>query len=787
MRKKRVLWLLNHTTLREFEVPLLVEMGYEIFTPKIFQYMNGDSSATIEWKYDETLSIPSEELETLNKADFYQSVPADIMAIVNKYFDIAMFHYFPEQFKRLVESFKGVLVFQAFGLLGKTSYTDMLIQTFGISILTKLKAVGNRFWYAQAYDKLSEIECQYMQQRTIYMPLGMKDAYVKSSWVGGDSRIFFVCPRINVSKYFLQIYQTFKNDFKGFGYLIGGGQPIEVRNDQKVLGFTTREQYEYNMNHLAAMFYQSRESNHIHYHPFEAVKNGMPLIFMGGGLMDDLGGKNLPGRCETVKEARRKVKKLISGNRSFIKEVTEAQSVLLEHFNYENCKYAWKIGMGKVEKAFDAAIAGGVSQRCKTVAIILPEGYLGGVLDFTVRLIKALKRGADEACDNVSFVFGYLDRPVFEGENCFEEIAQENIPIRKFSWATKDKRWAKDACAMQGYVANSLENEYCVLDDGTSCFEDCDYLIFTADRVPSRVFTTKPYAVVTHDFIQRYLPSIFGNSYEKSIIEFSRNADKVFVTTTATMADAVQYAGIKEDNLELLPLMFDLVESPIIDAKQKSEKDDRRIRAPLTRNSPYFVWSTNASQQKNHNNALQGLSKYYGDGGNLKCYITGVDTKEFDPKNMFNEDASIRADYIMQVRDNIEKNEDLKNNLVFCGNMPKKQYLSILTKAKFVFHPGYADNGNGTVVDAACVGVPSISSDYPAMRYIDSYVGLNMHFFDPFSTGDISQALMEAESKCLEYAKRLPTRGQLEKFTVEGTYKSLYEKVSLIAGIRGIR
>lgn len=33
---RRVLWLLNHTTLRECEVPLLQSMGFEIFTPKRF-------------------------------------------------------------------------------------------------------------------------------------------------------------------------------------------------------------------------------------------------------------------------------------------------------------------------------------------------------------------------------------------------------------------------------------------------------------------------------------------------------------------------------------------------------------------------------------------------------------------------------------------------------------------------------------------------------------------------------------------------------------------------------
>lgn len=32
--RKRVLWLLNHSTLRDCEVPLLMKLGMEVFIPK---------------------------------------------------------------------------------------------------------------------------------------------------------------------------------------------------------------------------------------------------------------------------------------------------------------------------------------------------------------------------------------------------------------------------------------------------------------------------------------------------------------------------------------------------------------------------------------------------------------------------------------------------------------------------------------------------------------------------------------------------------------------------------
>ena len=57
------------------------------------------------------------------------------------------------------------------------------------------------------------------------------------------------------------------------------------------------------------MYYHSTEPDHIHYHPFEAVRAGMPLVFMAGGMLDRLGGIDLPGRSKPPKEARQKIER----------------------------------------------------------------------------------------------------------------------------------------------------------------------------------------------------------------------------------------------------------------------------------------------------------------------------------------------------------------------------------------------------------------------------------------------------------------------------------------------
>ena len=80
------------------------------------------------------------------------------------------------------------------------------------------------------------------------------------------------------------------------------------------------------------MYYHSMEPRHIHYHPLEAIVCGLPLIFMGGGQLDLLGGNNLPGRCSNIKEARKKIKHILNGDKKLINDIRTTQPILLEKY-----------------------------------------------------------------------------------------------------------------------------------------------------------------------------------------------------------------------------------------------------------------------------------------------------------------------------------------------------------------------------------------------------------------------------------------------------------------------
>lgn len=772
--EKRILWLLNHTTLRRFEVPLLVELGYEVFCPKIFQVGSGDGSASVTYEFDKTLTIPENVLDEMNKIDFYERVPEHIMEYMNQYFDIAIVHYFPNQFEMLVRNFKGVLVFQAFGLLEEKPYTEVIVDDLGISVLELAKKMKNRFFFAQSYPHLYKVECEFFRQHTIDMPLGLEGIGKPKHWTGGDSRFLFVLPRINTADYFRNIYLKYSKEFREMDYIIGGAQPIPVENDPHVAGFLSKEEYDRAINQSAAMFYHSQEKNHIHYHPFEAIRNGMPLVFMADGMMDLLGGKDLPGRCTTIDEAKKKLKALCAGDKVLSEKIRSTQDVLLKHFSYENCCEKWKKGMALVDEQVGKLKK--QTQQKKKVAIILPQPYLGGVLDYTIRLVKCMLKGMAEGREQYNIVVGYPEDPAFKDKNYFKEIEQDGVSFRTFIWQEKSEAWATEALQLMD-VPTQYAHDCCILNDGMRYFEDCDYLIFTADRFPGPLFTTKQYAVVAHDYIQRYCPELIGEVYEHSFIQAARCADRIYTTTQATREDCIQYAGVTEEHVVLTPLMFDLVDSPkaLVYVRESDNQKDKKSKKLDVERENFFLWSTNMAVHKNHKRALEGLKEYYHKGGTFTCVVTGVNTDLLDAELDEKEYQSRMNPYILELRRIIEKDETLRANIIFKGNMPKNSYLSILQHAKFVFHPGYGDNGNGTVIDAACLGVPTVCSDYPAMRYIDEYADLHAHYFDPFDVEDIGDALQQAESQWEEYRKQLPDREQLKHCTIEGRYQEMYE------------
>ena len=67
----RAMWLLNHSTLRRFEVDQLRRAGFaQVYTPKRYPFDEGNLSASVDVSLDATLDVAPDDLARLNAQDW---------------------------------------------------------------------------------------------------------------------------------------------------------------------------------------------------------------------------------------------------------------------------------------------------------------------------------------------------------------------------------------------------------------------------------------------------------------------------------------------------------------------------------------------------------------------------------------------------------------------------------------------------------------------------------------------------------------------------------------------
>lgn len=755
-RPVRVLWLLNHTTLRRFEVGQFRALGInEIFSPKRFPYDEGNLSASVDDTLDASLTIPVEDLQIINREDWYAHPSQQAWDIANRHFDIAVIGFFPEQIASCVRHFRGSVILRVFGLAKGHSYTKILGDTLGPAFFEKLRNMGHRFWFGAGYAHLIDEEGDVFRRRNCFLPVGLEGELKAQAWRGSDKRVFFVCPRIGTSPYFNAIYRAFTNHFSGLDYVIGGAQPIRVE-DPRVLGFVSQEAHEQNMREMRVMFYHSNEPNHVHYHPFEAIQAGMPLVFMADGMLDRLGGKHLPGRCKTVREAREKIERILNDDWNLIEKIRGSQLRLLEPVKPENCAGAWRTnfqrllnGLNKAEGATPPRTA----QKLR-IAVIVPMGYRGGSLRGAKLLATAIETGARLARYGVEVVLGHLDDPAVYSEEQFSDLSP-SIKRRPYKWRVLSHPQARCAMAYAGLPFSAESENYQVPDDGIRQFMDCDLWILVPDRLEHPLLPLRPYALMVYDYLQRYEP-LLPRAVTERLIRVAHGAERVFVTTGFTRRDALQFAGLPERKVVKVPML-----APAFSLDAASRED--------TGGPAYFLWTINLAPHKNHENAFKALRLYYDThGGMLECHISGVDTGNIFKSNF---------PHLKPLRAIVDGSAALARRLRLLGELPDHTYQRHLAGARFLWHTARIDNGTFSVVESAHLGVPSLSSDYPAMREIDAQFRLNLAWMNPWNPADMAYRLKKMEMEADALRRKLPSTEDLGAQSVEQLAPAYWEAV----------
>jgi glycosyltransferase involved in cell wall biosynthesis len=747
-RPLRVMWLLNHTTARKFEIPMLKRIGVrEIFLPKIGSSDPSFRSSSVDWSEDENLTIPKEDLAVLNAANWYGDPGADAWRIADQNFDVIFFIVLNTDFiKSMGRHFRGAKIWRVYGVEDppKTYSRVLTYLEYREGPAWSSRAVRN-LWFGQAYSHLADVEPPWLAERAVYLPAGLPDTEIRDQWRGGDKRIFFVCPDLAFNPYYQNAYRDFKSTFAGIPYVVAGAQPVSVEDDH-VLGYQPHDQHQLNMREFAVMYYPSTELNHVHYHPFEAVRAGMPLVFLAGGLLDKLGGAALPGSAKNPEEARKKIERILGGDRDLIQRIRDTQKRLLATMTAEHCEPAWRTGFQEVLNQLKETRTSDSGERVKKrIGIIVPVGYRGGTLRGAKLLARAVLAGSRQHGAEVEVVFGHLDDPTCYAADEFDDLPQP-IERRPYIWRSMSHAEATRACAYAGQQGVLTNPTYILPDDGINQFLDCDLWIIISDRLSFPLLPIRPYLMVVYDYLQRYQP-VMDDETNQQFINRAHAAEAIIVTTEFTAADARQFAGLRDSKVRKLPLLAPEFSTDALPGD--------RSRSP----SSYFIWTTNLAVHKNHENALQALRLYYEKyGGTLECHVTGVGTKD-----LFKSDQP----HLKRLREIWRSSKVVREKLRIEGELPDHRFRMMLCEAAFLWHPARIDNGTFSVIEAAALGVPSLSSDYPAMREIDREFSLNLTWASPAHPDDMAQKLRHMEAISTTLRERLPSKEMFANKSVD--------------------
>ena len=154
---------------------------------------------------------------------------------------------------------------------------------------------------------------------------------------------------------------------------------------------------------------------------------------------------------------------------------------MLEGFKKDYCKAKWSEFFAKLLQQDSKTAGKFLKERTAKVAVVIPQSYTGGVLDFSIRFAQALPKGAAESGDPIEVILYHHDEDKYRKRDYFKRARESRLPVRSYRWEYKDKSWFDTLAGIGEYPRDQLPNEAHIMADGISDFQDFQYIIFTSD------------------------------------------------------------------------------------------------------------------------------------------------------------------------------------------------------------------------------------------------------------------------------------------------------------------
>lgn len=726
MAKKRLLWILNHETLSKFELPLIRDLEFEIYTPKVVPIEILRASGSVTYEYDCTLSIPHDDLQKLNEYNFYDNfdMPIHIKNIINKYFDIAIIMFDFYAIKKFVEEFNGLILTRAFGLGNNITYSDITKQVLGKSFLFKLQQIKDRFWFSQCYENISEIEEGIYKEKSVFMPLGLPSEFynIENKWVGSKSKLLFFCSRIKGYTESEKIYNEFKANFNGYDYVIAGNQPIPV-NDSKVTGYLDRDELNNLYKECKVMFYHSTLPRHVHYHPLEAMIAGMPVVFMDGGLLSVLGGgiQKQSGCCASIKEAKAKINRILNGDRKLIEEIQYDQKEILYKFSYQYNYEQWIGNFLPIVKN----ISGFKGIKPKSVSIFLPSHQQQHMDDF-INIIKVFNSGIKEV-NSLNHVNINIPSRSYDIDE-FSDLAKQRITVKEYDFNLISTHDIKDSMNLMFKERPLWATQYLFPVDHVQNNIDTDVWLFLDDKLTHSIPPLKKYGLFVQDLGDRYERTISA-----SRISNYKNASFLVTFSYQTKSDLIKHVGIDEDKIFIIPKSYS------VSSSLRMETSTHYNLVEIDLNSSKMLISQ----------ILENINEFFDIHENGKQIFIH-----------FNNYQDQYSEYISNINTQIQESRSLRGKVKIFHKLGKDGYNSLLASSDKVIIPFYVPNFVFKLFKAASYGKEIVTGLDLLSQEFESETGYLVTYRDFNKRQNILLNVL-TEKKCnesLESLREIPIK-----------------------------
>lgn len=338
--RRRILYNINHLKLVSNEVPLLLSLGYEIYIPKHLPSLLGEAtSAGVTYEFDNTLTISEKHLALLDAHNFYDENKwgREVSEVINAHFCMVITAAYPTPVMGFLKHLTVPVGIRVFGHAIPTTYSDAFPPQVKETILKNT----NRCLFLSAYSHLDEVEREFKDLfRFAPVTLKPEGPYFKRDVT--HKSVLFQCSRVNENQYYTDKANKFLSDFgsSGLDFAIYGTDRSKF-NDTRNLGRPSNDEIKRLFASYSAMYYDSVEPRHLHYHPLEAMYARMPVVFSKEGMLARLMPYS-PAMSTDAEDARRKLQRLIQGDAHLEKEILWHQDVLLQTLKSSNNVEEWR-------------------------------------------------------------------------------------------------------------------------------------------------------------------------------------------------------------------------------------------------------------------------------------------------------------------------------------------------------------------------------------------------------------------------------------------------------------